>query len=233
MDPAPNKKFSVRQSTPSLPRLEIQPGIWLDARLALWLAAPRLLVVADLHWGYAISHQVRGNLLPSWGDEEIAGRLNSLIADYRPLEMLWLGDSLHTLDGRRSAENFLLSLSVPITIVCGNHDALWSRAKGTSIVQRGRFCLHHGDRAPAVPPDSLEIIGHHHPAHFWHDGAGARLRLPALVASERRLILPAFSPWAAGTPWKPGQRGETIYAIGAKRIFTVASRLHPIACPAE
>src|SRR3954471_9799664 len=96
---------------------EILPGIWLDGRLALWLAEPRLLVMADLHWGYAASHQASGNLLPSWGDAELAGRLHGLIEDYRPAEMIWLGDSLHTLDGRVPAENFLRASSIPVTLV--------------------------------------------------------------------------------------------------------------------
>jgi metallophosphoesterase superfamily enzyme len=72
-----------------------------------------------------------------------------------------------------------------------------------------------------VPAESCEIIGHLHPAVSWADGAGMRLKMPALVASARRLVLPAFSPWAAGVPWKKHAAGETIYAISAKRIFTV------------
>ena len=88
-------------------RAELQPGVWLDARRAVFFEASRLLVVSDLHWGYAESHRVRGNLLPDWGDAEIARNLRTLIADYRPAEMLWLGDSLHTLAGRTEAERFL------------------------------------------------------------------------------------------------------------------------------
>jgi metallophosphoesterase superfamily enzyme len=210
------------------PRLEIQPDIWLDARLALWLAAPRLLVIADLHWGYAASHRARGNLLPAWGDSDIAQRLNSLLTDYAPREMIWLGDSLHTLDGRESAEAFLAACAVPVTIVAGNHDARWSRAAGSAALRRDRFFLHHGDRPQRLPANTLEIVGHHHPALSWRDGAGARLKLPALVASARRLVLPAFSPWAAGTPW-PAATGETIYAIGTKRIFAFASSARPVA----
>ncbi len=203
------------------PRLQIRPDVWLDARLALWLAAPRVLVVADLHWGYAESHRVHGNLLPAWGDAEIASRLSALLADYRPAEMIWLGDSLHTLDGRHAAEGFLRANAVPVTIVAGNHDVGWNRANGCAVVARNEFLLHHGDRTIPVPAGMTEIVGHHHPAFSWHDGAGTHLKLPALVASAIRLILPAFSPWAAGAPWPPSASGETVYAIGTKRIFTV------------
>jgi metallophosphoesterase superfamily enzyme len=40
------------------------------------------------------------------------------------------------------------------------------------------------------------------------------------VAGERRLILPAFSPWAAGTPWNERLRpDEMLWAIAPARIF--------------
>ncbi len=203
------------------PRLEIRPDAWLDARLALWLARSRTLVVADLHWGYATSHRARGNLLPIWGDEEIASRLNALIADYSPAEMIWLGDSLHTLAGRDAADAFLRSATVPIEIVAGNHDAKWNLAANRTVVMRDAYCLHHGDLPRDISPDFVEVIGHHHPAAVWSDGAGTRLKLPALVASPRRIVLPAFSPWAAGTPWTASAPDETVYAIGKKRIFTL------------
>jgi metallophosphoesterase superfamily enzyme len=198
----------------------------LDARLALWLAESRILVVADLHWGYVASHRATGNLLPAWGDADIARRLNALIEDYRPVEMIWLGDSLHTLAGSESANDFLRSATVPVTIVSGNHDSRWSRAKDRVFVARSRFFFHHGDRTHAIPPESIEVVGHHHPAVGWSDGAGMRLKLPALIASSRRLVLPAFSPWAAGVLWTSEFPGEAIYAIGTKRIFTVPHAHH-------
>ena len=206
------------------PRVEILPDVWLDARRAVWLSRPRLLVVADLHWGYAASHRAEGNLLPIWGDDEIAARLRALLADYRPAGMLWLGDSLHTLAGRAAAEAFLQAKEVETIVLSGNHDRRWKHATAATA-ERDGFFFHHGDAdpGPIVPASTLELLGHHHPAATWSDGAGSYLKLPALVASSRRLILPAFSPWAGGTPWnRQLQPGETLWAIGAKRIFALA-----------
>jgi len=205
---------------PPPPPTQIRPEVWLDNRRALWLSRARLLVVADLHWGYAVSHRARGNLLPIWGDEEIATRLRSLLGDYQPAEMLWLGDSLHALAGRAAAENFLTDPALPpVAVLAGNHDVRWSRARGDSL-QRDGFFFHHGNADLAVPPGCVEIVGHHHPAMTWYDGAGGRLKLPALVEGPRRLILPAFSPWAGGTPWNSQLRAdETLWAIAPQRIF--------------
>lgn len=211
----------------SSPRHEILPDLWLDARRALWLARTRVLVVADVHWGYAAVHRAEGNLLPLWGDDEIAARLRALLADYEPAEMLWLGDSLHALAGRAAAEEFLRATATPVTILSGNHDVRWSRATATTL-SRERFVFHHGDRPLPLQPtpatNALEIIGHHHPALLWSDGAGTRLKLPALVASPTRLILPAFSPWAAGTPWNDRLTpADTLWAVSRQRIFPVTS----------
>lgn len=213
-------------ATSPSPRTEIQPDLWLDGRLALWLARARVLVVADLHWGYVASHRAQGNLLPDWGDAEIAARLSALIADYQPQEVLWLGDSLHALAGRAPAEAWLRTAPVPVTVLAGNHDRRWPVATVASLHRDGVF-FHHGDRPLPVPGSALEIIGHHHPAFVWRDGAGGRLKIPALISSPRRLILPAFSPWAAGAAWND-QLGpqETLWAVTPKRVFAVdASRL--------
>jgi uncharacterized protein len=164
-------------------------------------------------------------LFPVWGDAEIANRLTTLVVDYSPQEMIWLGDSLHTIDGCASAEAFLERCAVPTTIVAGNHDSRWARARDCAHVTRDRFFLHHGDRCATPPPGHVEIVGHHHPAVSLRDGAGTRLKLPALVVSPMQIVLPAFSPWAAGTPWRPGA-DDTVYAISAKRIFTVSPVIH-------
>ncbi len=217
---------------PTPPPLQLRPDLWLDARRALWLPSLRLLVVADLHWGYAETHRRRGNLLPLWGDDEIAARLRGLIDAYRPDEMLWLGDSLHAVAGRTSAERFLAAPDTPrVTIIAGNHDGRWERATVREATRAGCY-FHHGDGAPSVPDGHLEIVGHHHPAVTWNDGAGTRVKLPALVESPRRLILPAFSPWAAGTPWNERvQPDETLWAVAPHRIFRWRATERPPAPP--
>lgn len=180
--------------------------------------------MADLHWGYAASHRARGNLLPLWGDEYIAQTLDALVTEYRPAEMLWLGDVVHAAEGSAAAETYLQRAPVTVTVLAGNHDRRW-RGRGAAGVTRARYCFHHGDTDRPVPAGACEVIGHHHPAAIWNDGAGGRVKLPALLAAAERLVLPAFSPWAAGadctallTP------GTTVWAIAPQRIFALPRR---------
>lgn len=206
---------------PTSARVEILPGLWLDSRLALWIPAEGLLVVADLHWGYALSHRARGNLLPVWGDDEIEARLRALLNDYAPATMLWLGDIVHAAEGSARCERFVRESTVPITLLAGNHDRRWRATTLPSLV-RGPYFFHHGDAALPVPAGALEIVGHHHPAVSWDDHAGTHVKLPALIASPRRLILPAFSPWAAGTPWNNALTAEDIlWVIAPNRVFSL------------
>jgi len=207
----------------------IAPGLLFDARLALFIEATRTLVVADLHWGYAESHRAAGNLLPAWGDDTLEATLHALLADYAPAEFIWLGDSLHTARSapraRARAEAFIASSPAPVVVLAGNHDARWTFATSIPIL-RDRFVLHHGDRPLpddfVRPPDAVEIIGHHHPAFVYRDGAGARLKLPALVQSPARLILPALSPWAAGVAWNERlTRDETLWAATPRRLLPI------------
>jgi uncharacterized protein len=210
----------------------ILPGVLFDTRLALFLEATRSLIVADLHWGYAESHRTTGNLFPVWGDDTLEATLGALLADYAPAELVWLGDSLHTTGAapraRARAEAFIAASPMPVLVLAGNHDARWSLALHGPLV-RDRFVLHHGDRplSPGLeglpPPERrLEIIGHHHPAYTHRDGAGTRLKLPALVQTPGRLILPAFSPWAAGVVWNERLApGETLWAASPRRLLPI------------
>lgn len=215
-------------------RAEVRPGVFLDGAGALFLTGEGLLVVADLHWGYSASHRVAGNLLPQWGDAELARRLRDLLARWPVRRFLWLGDSLHTLAGRSAAEAFLASLppSLDTVVLAGNHDRAWDRARpGPWDIPGFRF--HHGDQATAVPEGAVEVAGHVHPAVVLNDGAGGRARVPALVDGPRRLLLPAFSPWAAGAGWNgrllPDER---LWVVSPRRVFPLPPD-HPLVQPCE
>ncbi|PAW67423.1 MAG: hypothetical protein B9S34_05375 [Opitutia bacterium Tous-C1TDCM] len=222
----------VPSSRPAAVRQEIRPGAWLDARRALWLAEFRWLVVADLHWGYAQSHRARGNLMPLWGDAELADRLDALAADYAPAAMVWLGDSVHAAEGAAAAEAYLARSAVPVTVLAGNHDRRWAGAVQRTL-RAGPWFFHHGDRDEPVPTGCTEVVGHHHPAAHLEAGPGSRLKFPALADSGSRLILPAFSPWAAGTAWNERRApGDALWVIAPHRIFPLPISLRPAEAPA-
>ena len=205
---------------PEMLQVEIRPGCRLSAERALFLVAERMLVVADIHWGYAQSHRRAGNLLPLVGNEGIADRLRRLIAHYRPKRMLWLGDSLHTPDAAEIAEEFLEEVApIEVIVLAGNHDRAWKR---TNAVEHrlGNYFFHHGDKPREVRPGEIEVVGHVHPALAWYDGAGLRLKVPALVERHNRFILPSFSDWSSGAAWNDRLgEDEKLWLISPRKIW--------------
>jgi len=203
-------------------RLELVPGLWLDARRAVFLAETGTLAVADLHLGYAWAHRAGGNLLPINAGEDTLPRLRELIADYAPRELVILGDIVHAAVAAVALIEEVRALAalaaiVPLRLIAGNHDAdlplLLRRAgiDGEIIreLQAAPHLLLHGDEndetlATAHTAATRErggriIFGHEHPALSLSDGVTTSARCPCFLVAEDALVLPAFSMWAAGS----------------------------------
>lgn len=195
----------------------VTPDVLLDSRRALVHATQRWMAVADIHFGYEVHRARQGALLPDFGMPQIEETLLALLADHLPRRLILVGD---IMDGSGSAVETLKLLEnlqphVPeIICILGNHDRPALR-KGWPFAETHRepgFLFSHGHHFKAVEnqagdADAIHITGHEHPAIALSDGAGLRLKLPALVReriseSRERWLLPAFSPWAAGGAYK-------------------------------
>ena len=200
--------------------------VWLDSRLALFGEKDRWLALGDLHFGYEVSRRAAGGLWPLWGRETLSERLDELIADYEPATLILNGDIVDSsAGGRTEAIQWLEGLASQcgeLVLIHGNHDrgAVVRQFEFVDHYWVGPFLFHHGHLpAPASLKDSIEVIGHHHPAVRFADGAGLSMKLPALVQEKRRWILPAFSPWAGGTHFRSECESARIWACGRGRII--------------
>lgn len=185
-------------------RVSVGANVVLDARLAIFHERQRWLAVADLHFGYEVSQRAAGNLFPLWGMHTIETRLKDLLQDYKPNRLLLLGDLVHDSAAARDLAELVKGLRefCEIMLIAGNHDRdLGQKVDLVEAWQGDGYYFHHG-HCLTEREDCVQIIGHHHPAGAVRDGAGLRLKLPAFVQQENCWILPAFSPWAAGTEWE-------------------------------
>lgn len=173
----------------------------------------RWLAVADIHFGYEVQRRKEGALMPHFGMSHIEKTLAALVADHLPRRLILVGD---IMDGAASADETLKLLEglqpqvSEIICILGNHDrpALRRSWPFVEVHREPGFIFSHGHQFRSVEKrctaeDRIHITGHEHPAVNLNDGAGTRLRLPALVREKlpeerERWILPAFSPWAAG-----------------------------------
>jgi putative SbcD/Mre11-related phosphoesterase len=205
-------------------RISVAQHVVLDGRLALFHERDRWLAVADLHFGYELSQRAAGNLFPLWGMKTIEARLAELVNDYEPTHLILLGDLVHD----QAAASQLLTLvnqlraRCAVILLAGNHDRKLGREIELTASWRSRgFCFHHGHcdaGDTSATAEEIQIIGHHHPAGVVRDGAGLRLKLPAFVQEEKCWIMPAFSPWAAGTEW-PQSPSTRMWLCSPQRVL--------------
>ncbi|PYJ89481.1 MAG: hypothetical protein DME70_02030 [Verrucomicrobia bacterium] len=196
--------------------------ILLDGRLALFHRTERWLAVADLHFGYELSQRAAGALIPLWGMATISERLTELVNEYEPRRVIILGDLVHDKTAAGEAVQLLRGFAerCAVAVVAGNHDRqLRGHVEMVDSLETDRFHFHHGHCA-ADTPGRIQIIGHHHPAAVITDGAGLRLKCPAFVQQSSCWIMPAFSPWAAGTRWASDESSR-IWLCTAERVFAL------------
>jgi len=199
--------------------------ILLDGRLALFHRTERWLAVADLHFGYELSQRAAGALIPLWGMATISERLTELVNEYEPSRVIILGDLVHDKTAAGEAVQLLRGFAerCAVAVVAGNHDRqLRAHVEMVDSLETDRFHFHHGHCA-ADTPGRIQIIGHHHPAAVITDGAGLRLKCPAFVQQSSCWIMPAFSPWAAGTRWAPDESSR-IWLCTAERVFALPEK---------
>jgi uncharacterized protein len=203
---------------------EVAEHVLLDSRLAIFHQRQRWLAVADLHFGYEISQRAAGRLMPMWGMETIEARLLQLVRDYEPEHLVIVGDVVHDRAAAAEAAALVARLASHTTpiVLAGNHD----RKLGGVLPLRDAwetdgFYFHHG-HCEADAGGRIQIIGHHHPCATIRDGAGLRLKLPALVQQDSCWILPAFSPWAAGAPWKANEQSQ-LWLCSPHRILKLSA----------
>jgi DNA ligase-associated metallophosphoesterase len=209
----------------------------LDPAGALWLAATRTLVVADLHLEKASSFAKRGMFLPPYDSRITLSLLADLILRRDPKRVIALGDSFHDCGGfARLAEPDRTRLAYlqrgrEWIWVTGNHDSSLPAEVGGEIVDavaaEGLTFRHEPTAAVTVG----EVAGHLHPAGKV-SGRARSLRCRAFATDGLRMVLPAFGALSGGLNLLD-RAFAPLFAPGALRPFLIGDgRLFPVALAA-
>ena len=196
---------------------------------ALFWPSRRALLVADLHLEKASWFARLGQMLPPYDSISTLTDLKRL-ADSTGAEEIWcLGDSFHDRHGcdrlPARARDLLTGLTSAVrwTWITGNHDPGFADHCGGAIVDEavveGLLLRHEADPAEHRP----ELSGHFHPKlRINHRGRQVSRR--CFVATERKLILPAFGALTGGLD---AAHPEIVRAVGGKAqaLVPVADRL--------
>jgi DNA ligase-associated metallophosphoesterase len=196
---------------------------------ALYWPAQRALLVADLHLEKASWFARLGQLLPPYDSHATLTALADEVARTGAERLYCLGDSFHDrfgcdrlpADSRALLER--LTGSLDWTWIVGNHDPGFADHCGGRIVEEeevaGILLRHEADHGESRP----EMSGHFHPK-LRVNVNGRRISRRCFVASERKLILPAFGALTGGLD---ARHPEIVRAVSgdAVALVPVADRL--------
>jgi hypothetical protein len=196
---------------------------------ALFWPARRALLVADLHLEKASWFAGHGQMLPPYDSLATLADLTALAAATQPAEIWCLGDSFHDVGGCERLPPQACEMLAGLTRahrwtwITGNHDPVVPELVGGSAVPEaeldGIILRHEAD-----PRDSrAEMSGHFHPKlRIFRRGRLVSRR--CFVASETKLILPAFGSLTGGLE---ADHPEILRAVGsgAEALVPLTDRL--------
>jgi hypothetical protein len=170
---------------------------------ALYWPRCEALLVADLHLEKASWFAAGGQFLPPYDSHATLSALERDIAVTGAKRLLCLGDSFHDRFGcdrlPQDARALLLSLTARLdwTWIIGNHDPGFADHCGGSLAEEleidGLVLRHEAEQ----DEERAEISGHFHPK-LRLQIRGRQVARRCFVASERKLILPAFGSLTGG-----------------------------------
>ncbi|MEP6785643.1 MAG: ligase-associated DNA damage response endonuclease PdeM [Sphingomonadales bacterium] len=197
---------------------------------ALWWVDRRALLVADLHLEKGSWFALGGQMLPPYDSIATLADLTALATATNAAEIWCLGDSFHDADGCKrlpadaQAKLRTLTAARDFIWVTGNHDAggLMDICGGRIVEEAlvdGIILRHEADPAETRP----EMSGHFHPK-LRITLHGRNIARRCFVASETKLILPAFGALTGGLD---AGHPEIIRAVGldAQALVPVADKM--------
>lgn len=169
---------------------------------ALWWPGPRVMVVADLHFGRAERMARRGQgLLPPHDTADTLDRLAAEVAALAPSRVICLGDSFDDLAAAGALPRDLAAALEALAAgrhwiwVAGNHDPGPVAFPGTHLAEvRLEGIAFRHIAAPGAEP---EVSGHYHP-RATVARRGVRVTRRCFLGDGTRVILPAFGAYVGG-----------------------------------
>lgn len=168
---------------------------------ALYWPRERALLVADLHLEKASFFARFGQMLPPYDSRETLERIALALRETEARRVFTLGDNFHDDEGAGRLEPHAAGMLAALTRVTdwvwitGNHDGA-AATEGTMLaeIEISGLLLRHEALAGEARP---ELSGHFHP-RLRLNARGRQINRPCAVASERKLILPAFGALTGG-----------------------------------
>lgn len=193
--------------------------ILLPEKAIYWEKA-NTLILTDLHLGKAGHFRKHGIPVSGKIHTEDLLRLDDLIDEYLPKQILLLGDLFHSFENKEW-EDFLIFLevhnSISFVLVEGNHDILKSypeRLRRLEFLEIPPFSFSHEKQSSPL----YNLSGHVHPGVRIRGKGRQQLTLPCFFFSADYGILPAFGNFT-GTASLKVRATDRVYGIAERRVI--------------
>jgi Predicted ICC-like phosphoesterases len=210
----------------------LTPDIQLLPEGAVFLPSTSSLIIADIHLGKSATFRARGLPVPEGDTELDLTRIRNLVHQTHAKYLIIAGDLFHapagvTTDLAELLTEFIDTLGVSLTLICGNHDAklkqLPSGLTAISHHELGKIRIVHDPKDAS--PDHLNIAGHWHPVARIPDGKRTSLRLPCFLFRNNTLVLPSFGSFTGGAIMAP-EPGDRFFVPLRGQIIELPNSLH-------
>jgi len=205
-----------------------EPIILLPQHAAL-LPQRRLLLVADVHIGKAVSFRRLGVPVPQGTTTETLQRLSGVVDAHHAEHVVFLGDFLHSPHAHAPATLAALHrwrmrhAELRLTLVRGNHDDRAGdppEALGFEVVDEplrvgGLALCHH----PKPVTGAYTLAGHWHPCVSIGRGLD-HARLPCFWLGREVGILPAFGAFTGMHAARP-EAGDRLFVVADDRVHAL------------
>jgi metallophosphoesterase superfamily enzyme len=202
-------------------QLQLESGVVLDARGAAWFGEAGILALAGVQIGGPGTTRPGGSSLALSALDDALYRFTELLADYRPLKTVVLGNPLPGVLNPALLEHALKSFVAAVAchgelvIVPGAPEPRLDEARqrwGLSFqvlpaLEAGRLLLVHGDDASAEAardwlaghPGGLVGFDREHPVVLVRQQVPSPMRCPCFLVAPDRVCLPAYTPGVGGS----------------------------------
>lgn len=211
---------------------------------AVFLPGSATLLVADAHFGKAVSFRQLGVPVPQGTTSATLAQLSAVVAQCAAQRVVFLGDFLHSARAHAPATLAAITrwrqahAALALTLVRGNHDSHAGdppAALGIEVVNEPLMCddvgvplalCHH----PQTVAGAYVFAGHLHPCMRLSGRGHDRLRLPCFWLGDALTrpvgVLPAFGHFTGMHPVQP-QPGDRVFGIAGEvvRALPVLSRV--------
>lgn len=203
---------------------------------AIYWAAERTLLVADLHLGKAATFRALGAPVPETPTYETLERLSCLVEKVAPQRIAFLGDLLHDREAATGAPRDALldwcgrHPGVELELIVGNHDRRAMSRLDEAVLcaisladerSAGPFVYAH--HPPVGQPEGYVLCGHIHPG-FRLTARGRRTAtLPCFWFQHKCAVLPAFGEFTGLALVDPGDDDE-LFLCAASEVIRLPSR---------